>query len=78
MFQAGPGSWRIVWNVSNELFAGSGLLQAYLNNSRGELIALPINQLGTGKGETWMHNHNGKFYWEIMSTNCNWEIQIFK
>lgn len=76
MFEV-SGSWRIRWNVSNELFTGSGLLQAFLNDSQGQMISLPINHLGEGSGETWIHNQSGKFYLEVLSSNCDWEIEIF-
>jgi len=70
--------WRIVWNVTKEPFEGAGLLQVYLNKADGSMVALPINQLGAGEGETWMHKESGKFYFEIISANCDWEIKIFK
>ena len=69
--------WKITWRVSNETFAGTGLLQTYLNDSKGNLVALLINQLGSGGGETWVHNQTGKFYLEISSANCDWEIEVF-
>ena len=71
-------SWRITWNVTKELFEGAGLLQVYLNKVDGSLVALPINQMGAGEGETWMHKESGKFYLEIVSANCDWGIKIFK
>ncbi|MGI6148066.1 MAG: hypothetical protein ACOYEU_01760 [Limnochordia bacterium] len=69
--------WRITWTVTKELFRGAGLLQVYLNDSKGNIVALPINQLGAGEGETWMHKESGTFYFEIVSANCEWEIKVF-
>ena len=72
-------SWVLEWEATDEVFAGAGILQVFLyrpNGQDGELVDLPVNQLGIGEGRSWNHFRHGPFWLDINSANLKWEIRV--
>jgi len=62
------GSWEIQWDATGDIF------QLYLYTASGELVGVPANQMGSGKGNSYQPKA-GKYYLQVNAIG-NWKIKI--
>ena len=64
------GTWEIQWQSIGDIF------QLYLYTSNGELVGVPANQQGSGKGTSYQPKP-GSYYLQVNAIG-SWNIHIVK
>jgi len=62
------GAWEIQWDAKGDIF------QLYLYTASGDMIGVPANQQGSGKGSSYQPKA-GKYYLQVNAIG-NWSIKI--
>jgi len=62
------GAWEIQWDAKGDIF------QLYLYTASGDMIGVPANQQGSGKGSSYQPKA-GKYYLQVNAIG-NWSISI--
>jgi hypothetical protein len=62
------GPWEIKWDAKGDLF------QLYLYSKTGEILGVPANQLGSGKGDSYQAKA-GEYYLQVNALGT-WKITI--
>ena len=65
--------WQLEWAAKNEDVFGVLIVTLYREN--GNIMSMPINQMGEGAGSTYVRGA-GKYYLDINSANVDWEIKV--
>jgi hypothetical protein len=67
--------WRVSWSTRNETFRGSGILQIYVKNGRGNLVST-VSTHGVGGDASYVHSPPGEYYLTINSGNVDWTVVV--
>ena len=62
------GAWEIQWDAMGDIF------QLYLYTANGDMVGVPANQQGSGKGSSFQPKA-GKYYLQVNAIG-NWGIKI--
>jgi hypothetical protein len=62
------GPWEIQWDAKGDIF------QLFLYTANGDIVGVPANQQGSGKGTSYQPKA-GKYYLQVNAIG-NWEIKI--
>lgn len=62
------GPWEIKWDASGDIF------QLYLYSKDGDMLGVPANQQGSGKGSSYQPK-GGNYYLQVNAIG-KWEIEI--
>ena len=70
-FETKSREWRIHWES-----AAGGILQVYVYRGDGEMLALPVNQLGGGKDISYVRTDPGPHYLDISGGPGAWSVTV--
>ena len=74
-FEIVADEWRINWKSYGEAFKDAGIMQIFVNDDNGNMMALAANVQGPSEDMSYIHNA-GRFYLDINSANIKWIVTV--
>lgn len=76
-FYIGSKQWRISWDFETQgQFADSAVFQIFLEKEGASLPKVMANQVGQGKGTSYVHSGPGNYHLEINSFFGQWVVLV--
>ncbi len=75
-FRTTNREWRVRWESRNEPFAGAGILQVYVYDGSGGMVAVAANKQGPGSDVSYVRSDPGDHYLMLNSANIDYTVTV--
>lgn len=74
-FQISGSEWRVNWKGYDEIHQDLGIIQIFVYDDSGDMVALIANTQGISEDVSYVHTPGSYYLW-INSANINWKVTV--